>query len=147
MSAREYPKLPLVGVGGVLLQDGKVLLVRRGSEPLQGEWSLPGGLVELGEELRPALRREILEETGLHVAVGPLVEVLDRIHRDAQGRVRFHYVIVDYLCRVEGGTLQAATDVTAAQWVAPDALGQFHLRAETLRVIEKALELAAAIES
>ncbi|MBI4443151.1 MAG: NUDIX domain-containing protein [Acidobacteria bacterium] len=144
MSGREYPEHPRVGVGGVIIEQGKVLLVRRGSEPMQGEWSLPGGLLELGEELAQALRREIEEETGLRVAVGPMVEVLDRIHRDALGKVRFHYVLVDFLCRVESGTLEAASDAAAAQWVAPGDLGQFHLQAETLRVIEKALELAVS---
>ena len=146
MSGREYPEHPRVGVGGVVVEDGKVLLVRRGSEPLQGEWSLPGGLVELGEELTQALRREMQEETGLDVAVGPIVEVLDRMHRDAQGKVRFHYVLVDYLCRVESGKLEAASDASAAQWVAREDLGQFHLPAETVRVIEKALELAGSRE-
>ena len=146
MSGREYPEHPRVGVGGVVIEQGKVLLVRRGSEPMQGEWSLPGGLVELGEELAQALRREIGEETGLRVAVGPMVEVLDRIHLDAHGKVRFHYVLVDFLCRAESGQLEASSDAAAAQWVAPGDLGQFHLRAETLRVIEKALELAVSNE-
>ena len=144
MSGREYPEHPRVGVGGVVIEPGRVLLVRRGSEPMQGEWSLPGGLVELGEELTQALRREIREETGLRVAVGPMVEVLDRIHRDAHGKVRFHYLLVDFLCRIEGGKLEAASDAAAAQWVAPGDLGQFHLRVETLRVIEKALEITGS---
>ena len=146
MSGREYPEHPRVGVGGVVIEEGKVLLVRRGSEPMQGEWSLPGGLVELGEELTQALRREIEEETGLRVVVGPMVEVLDRIHRDAHGKVRFHYLLVDFLCRAESGQLEASSDAAAAQWVAPGDLGQFHLRAETLQVIEKALELAVSNE-
>jgi len=144
MSGREYPEHPRVGVGGVVIEPGRVLLVRRGSEPMQGEWSLPGGLVELGEELTQALRREIREETGLRVAVGPMVEVLDRIHRDAHGKVRFHYLLVDFLCRIEGGKLEAASDAAAAQWVAPADLEQFRLRPETLRVIEKALEIAVS---
>src|SRR3990170_3746109 len=115
------------GVVGIRCRAGNIRSIR--------EWSLPGGLVELGDELTQALRREMQEETGLDVAVGPIVEVLDRMHRDAQGKVRFHYVLVDYLCRVESGKLEAASDATAAQWVAPGNLGQFHLQAETLRVI------------
>ncbi|MBI4463983.1 MAG: NUDIX hydrolase [Acidobacteria bacterium] len=146
MAGREYPEHPLVGVGGVIIEDGKVLLVRRGSEPLRGEWSLPGGLVEVGEELAEALRREILEETGLVVREGPIVEVLSRILRDEQGRVRFHYVLVDYLCRVQGGQLQAASDATAACWVERSCLHEYGLRPETLRVIEKAFSLCGPRE-
>ena len=141
MTAREYPERPLAGVGAVILDGEKVLLVRRAREPLRGEWSLPGGLVEVGEELTEALRREILEETGLDVRVGPVVEVLDRILRDEQGRVRFHYVLVDYLCRVEGGRLEAASDAAETRWVERSRLGDYALRPETLRVIAKAFSL------
>jgi mutator protein MutT len=142
MMARDYPEHPLVGVGGVVLDGANVLLVRRAREPLQGEWSLPGGLVELGEELARALRREVLEETGLAVQVGEIVEVLDRILRDEQGKVRFHFVLVDFLCRVESGTLEAATDAAEACWAARSDLGEYRLHPETLRVIEKAFALA-----
>lgn len=138
MTTREYPERPMVGVGGVVLDGDKVLLVRRGREPLRGEWSLPGGLVEVGETLVQALRREIAEETGLAVKVGGIVKVLDRITRDEQGRVRFHYVLVDFLCRVEGGELRAGTDVSEARWVLRHELAEFHLRPATLRVIERA---------
>ena len=141
MAGREYPEHPLVGVGGVILEDGKVLLVRRGSEPLRGEWSLPGGLVEVGEDLPEALRREILEETGLVVHAGPMVEVLSRILRDGQGRVRFHYVLMDYLCRPQGGQLRAASDAAAACWVERSRLHEYSLPPETVRVIEKAFSL------
>jgi 8-oxo-dGTP diphosphatase len=98
--AREYPPGPVVGVGGVVTRDGRALIIRRGHEPRKGEWSLPGGLVELGERLTDAVRREIAEETGLQVEVGPMVETFDRVHHDTEGRVRFHFVIVDYLCGV-----------------------------------------------
>jgi len=135
---REYPERPLAGVGGVILDGDTVLLVRRGREPLRGEWSLPGGLVEVGEPLTAALRREIREETGLDVRVGPMVEVLDRITPDEQGRIRYHFVLVDYLCRVEGGRLEAASDVSEARWVERARLGEYGLCPETLRVIERA---------
>ena len=131
MVVREYPQSPVVGVGAVILRNGKVLLVMRGQEPLLGEWSIPGGAVEPGETLHEALRREILEETGLTVEVGELVEVLDRIIRDEQGRVRYHYVLVDYLCRVKEGRLQPATDVSDARWAPRPELPDFALRPET----------------
>ncbi|MGA3080893.1 MAG: NUDIX hydrolase [Terracidiphilus sp.] len=113
---REFPSAPLVGVGAVVVDEGRVLLVRRGTEPLKGHWSLPGGLVELGEGLRDAVIREVREETGLIVEPLELIELLDRIHRDEKS-VRYHYVIADYLCRVTGGALRAASDADAVRWV------------------------------
>lgn len=113
---REFPETPLVGVGAVVVEDGRVLLVRRGTEPLKGHWSLPGGLVEVGEALSSAVVREVREETGLIVEPVELIEILDRIHREGE-RVRYHYVIADYLCRVVGGALQAASDADAVRWV------------------------------
>ena len=113
---REFPETPLVGVGAVVVDEGRVLLVRRGTEPLKGEWSLPGGVLELGESLLAGVIREVLEETGLTVEPLELVELLDRIHR-VDERVRYHYVIADYLCRVSGGELKAASDADAVRWV------------------------------
>ena len=113
---REFPEAPLVGVGAVVVDAGRMLLVRRGKEPLKGQWSLPGGMLELGESLADGVAREVREETGLTVEVVELVELLDRIHRE-DGRVRFHYVIADYLCRVAGGELKAASDADAVRWV------------------------------
>ena len=116
MVEREFPVSPLVGVGGVVVHENRVLLVQRGTEPLKGQWSIPGGLIDVGETLREAVMREVREETGLDVEPVELVELLDRIHRE-DGRVRFHYVIADYLCRVVGGTLGAASDAEAVRWV------------------------------
>jgi ADP-ribose pyrophosphatase YjhB (NUDIX family) len=113
---REFPMAPLVGVGAVIVDAGRVLVVRRGTEPLKGEWSLPGGLVELGESVVGGVIREVREETGLTVEAVELIELLDRIHREGE-RVRYHYVIADYLCRVTGGRLQAASDADAVRWV------------------------------
>jgi 8-oxo-dGTP diphosphatase len=116
MLQREYPLAPLVGVGAVIVDESRVLLVQRATEPALGRWSIPGGLIEVGEMLTEAVVREVSEETGLEVEPVELVELLDRIHRDGD-RVRYHYVIADYLCRVTGGTLKAASDAAAARWV------------------------------
>jgi ADP-ribose pyrophosphatase YjhB (NUDIX family) len=118
---RKYPDTPIVAVGAVILDGDHVLLVQRGQEPLKGEWSLPGGVVELGETLEGALTREVREETSLDVVVGAVVDVLDSIRRDAGGRVEYHYIIVDYACRVRGGTSTVAsrgTDAADVRWVA-----------------------------
>jgi mutator protein MutT len=113
---REFPEAPLVGVGAVIVEQGRVLMVRRGTEPMLGQWTLPGGLLELGEGLLNAVVREVREETGLTVEPIELIELLDRIQREGE-RVRYHYVIADYLCRVTGGQLQAASDADAVCWV------------------------------
>jgi mutator protein MutT len=112
---REYPAAPLVGVGAVIVESGKILLIRRGHEPMKGHWSLPGGALEVGEQLTEGVIREAKEETGLNVEVLELVELLDRIFREKQ-RVQYHYVIADYLCRVKSGTLHAASDADEARW-------------------------------
>ena len=139
-SERRYPSRPLVGVGAVILSDeGHVLLVRRRHEPLAGQWSLPGGMLELGETLEAGVAREMLEETGLVVGVGPVVEVFDRILLDDTGRVRYHFVLVDYLCRVRGGSLAAASDVEAAEFAPPATLPSYRLAEKAKSVIEKAL--------
>lgn len=116
MLQREYPLAPLVGVGAVIVDNGRVLLVRRGTEPAKGVWSIPGGLIETGEMLHEAVVREVREETGLTVEPIALIELLDRIIREAD-RVRYHYVIADYLCRVTGGTLASGSDADEARWV------------------------------
>lgn len=141
--SRLYPERPIVGVGAVILDDeGRVVLIRRRYEPLKGQWSLPGGTLELGETLEAGVAREILEETGLEVAVGPVVEVFDRIMLDEAERVRYHFVLVDYLCRPVGGTLVAGSDVDEAVLVDPGELAPYHLTVKATAVIARALELA-----
>lgn len=138
---RSYPDRPFVGVGAVIVHEGRVLLVKRRYEPLAGRWSLPGGGVELGETLEASVAREMLEETGLEVEVGPVIEVFDRITRDDDGRVRYHYVLVDYLCWPIGGHLRAGSDVEAAVFVHPEELPAYGLSAKATAVIRRALEL------
>jgi 8-oxo-dGTP diphosphatase len=133
---REYPQAPIVGVGAVVIDGDHVLLIRRGQEPMKGQWSLPGGVLEVGETLLDGVRREVLEETGLEVEPVALIEVLDRIVRDEDGRVQFHYVLVDYLCRVTGGELCCATDAVDARWAPRDELDG--VAAFTVAVIQKA---------
>lgn len=140
---RSFPSRPIVGVGAVVVEDGRVLIVRRGRPPLQGAWSLPGGAVEVGETLTAALQREVLEETGLVVDVGPMVEVLDRIHLDGEGRVEYHYVLIDYVCRVIGGYLAPQSDAADARWAARAELSAYGLSPSTQAVIDKALSLAS----
>lgn len=140
--SRQYPERPIVGVGAVIVEDGKVLLIKRRYEPLKGHWSLPGGMVEVGETLESALMREMLEETGMRVDVGPVIEVFDRIMRDEQRRVRYHYVLIDYLCWPAGGSLRAGSDVEAAFWVDPATLGEYDLTEKATSVIQRGLTLA-----
>lgn len=134
----------MVGVGAVIFQAGQVVLIRRRYEPLAGHWSLPGGRLELGETLEAGVAREMLEETGLEIEVGPVIEVFDRILLDQKRQVRFHYVLIDYLCRPLGGTLRAGSDVDAAILAAPSDLSRYQLTAKALGVIERGLELAKA---
>jgi len=130
-----------VGVGAVVIHEGKVLLVRRGKEPLKGRWLVPGGTVELGETLEQALVREIEEETGLAVEPRGLLTVVDRIHREG-GDVRYHYVIVDYLCAYRAGELRAGSDAEAAAFVAPEQLTAYDLPEKALAVVQEGLERA-----
>lgn len=131
---RTFPKRPMVGVGGVVIHRGRVLLIRRGHEPLKGRWSIPGGMVELGEELTQAVRRELREETGLRVEPLEVLAVFDRIQRQRR-RVRYHYVIVDYVCRLKGGRLCPASDVVDARWVRRSELEPFQLTDRATEVV------------
>ena len=143
---RQFPAAPIAGVGAVVLDaELRVLLVRRGREPLLGEWSLPGGALELGERLEDGVRREVREETGLDVEPEEIVAVFDHISHasDDPARVRFHYVLVDYRCRVLGGVLASASDATEARWATWSELtghGALAVRPFTLSVIRKALD-------
>jgi 8-oxo-dGTP diphosphatase len=138
VTEREYPTRPLVGIGIIVLQPGSVLLVRRGRPPALGEWSLPGGAQELGETAEEAARRELAEETGL--AVGPLTLVghFDSIHRDPDGRVRFHYTILDFAACYASGDARPGSDVTGFAWGNVADLGGFSLRPWVLAMIARA---------
>jgi len=135
---REYPEHPIVGIAAVVLRDGQVLLVQRGREPAKGLWGLPGGMLELGETLAEGVRREVLEECGIEIEVGPLVGVFEPMQRDGDGRLRYHYVVLDYLARYVGGELRAADDADDAQWVALEKLERLPMLAETRDMIRKA---------
>jgi ADP-ribose pyrophosphatase YjhB (NUDIX family) len=138
---RRYPKLPLVGVGAVVLDRDRVLLALRDKQPMEGWWSLPGGLVEAGESLVDAVRREMREETGLEVRPLAVVEVFERIQRDAKGRVEYHYVLIDFLCRVASGKPTAASDARAVQWARRRDIPKLRITEGTLPVIKKAFRI------
>ena len=140
--SREYPDRPIVGVGAVIERAGEVLIVRRRFEPLAGRWSLPGGTLELGETLEEGVIREMREETGLEIAVGPVIEVFDRIMLDERRKVRYHFVLVDYLCHPTGGELRPGSDVDAALFANPAALAAYNLTDKAQAVIERGLALA-----
>jgi 8-oxo-dGTP diphosphatase len=142
-SSRAYPSQPVAGVGAVVLMpDRQVVLIRRGHAPLSGTWSLPGGVLELGESLRDAVVREVHEETGLAVEAGPLIDLFEHIARDDNGRVRYHYVIADYLCHHRGGTLCAGSDALEATVADLHDLERFNLAAKALAMIRRACTLA-----
>ena len=137
---REFPELPLVGVGSVIIQDGRVLLVKRAHPPIQGQWSIPGGVLEVGETVRDAAIREAREETGLGVEPGELLGVYDRILHDPDHRVQYHYVLIDFLCRPIEGKLLAGSDAAEVQWFAPEELPALNLAPDTQDVIQKGFE-------
>ena len=139
---RDYPDRPLLGVGAIIVHKEKVLVVRRANPPLQGDWSIPGGLVETGETTREAVVREIHEETGLTVEPVELIEVFERILRDRDSRVQYHFVAIDYLCRIVSGESRAGSDVSQIRWARLDELQILGISSETRHVIQKALDVA-----
>ena len=150
---REYPEQPLVGVGGVVIESERALLIRRGGPPMEGQWSIPGGMLELGETLTQGVARELAEETGLEVNVLDIIEVLERIFPALPGadgapgdaaRPQYHFVILDYLCEARGGTLCAGSDAREFAWAREDELVKFGLTAAATRVLQKAFSMARA---
>lgn len=139
--AREYPAHPVVGVGAVVVLGGKALIIKRAHEPRKGEWSLPGGLLELGESLQDAVLREIKEETNLDVEVGPVIETFDRVHRDDDGRIRYHFVIVDFVCWPKGGAAMPGSDADAVAWVTAAEIDDYSVNAHAKAVILRGLEV------
>ncbi len=137
---REYPPQPLVGIGAIVIENSRVLLIKRGKAPLLGEWSIPGGMLELGETVREAAVREAREETGLTVETGELLGVFDRVIRDEQGRIRYHYVLIDFLCRRISGEVQAAGDADEARWFTPEEVAKLLLAEDTAEVIRRGFE-------
>ena len=140
---REYPDRPFVGVGAIIVDDGRVLLVKRGHAPLAGEWSVPGGVLELGETVREGVVREVLEETGLTVETLELLGVFDRVVRDLDERTLYHYVLIDFLCQRVSGELCAAGDADEARWFSAEELANLPLAKDTAEVIQSALDKAA----
>jgi len=137
---REFPEVPLVGVGVIIIEDSRVLLVKRAHPPLQAQWSIPGGVLEVGELVREAAIREAREETGLIVEPGDLLGVYDRVLRNAEQRVQYHYVLIDFLCRRVGGELQASDDAAEVRWFTRDELPPLKLAEDTVDVIRKGFE-------
>ena len=141
---REYPERPLVGVGAIIIDDNRVALVKRGRPPLAGQWSIPGGLLEVGETLRACAEREVREETGLTVEIGELLGVFDRVVPDADGHIQYHYVLIDFLCRRLVGELCAGDDADEVGWFTTEDLADLGLASETQKVVRAGFEKAAA---
>jgi mutator protein MutT len=143
--SRLYPAQPVVGVGGIVLDADRVLLVRRGREPLKGIWSIPGGKLELGETLRDGVRRELREEVGLEVQVLEMVEVFERISFDEEGRAAYHFVLIDFLCECMAGTATADDDVDEVAWVERNRISDYETTDGAPAVIEKAFAMRAGL--
>lgn len=137
---REYPKQPLIGVGAIIIEGDKVVLIKRGHAPLIGEWSIPGGVLEVGETMREGVIREAREETSLQVEPMDLLGVYDRVLRDDRGQVLYHYVLIDFLCRIKGGSLQAAGDADEARWFTRKELVALPLPPDTAEVVRLGFE-------
>jgi 8-oxo-dGTP diphosphatase len=137
---REYPDRPLVGIGAIIIENGRVLLIKRGQPPLMGEWSIPGGMLELGETVHEAAIREAQEETGLTVQPGELLGVFDRVIRDEKDQVRYHYVLIDFLCRRIGGEVMAGGDADEARWFTQEEATKLSLAKDTAEVVRRGFE-------
>lgn len=137
--SREYPARPICGVGAIIKQGEQVLLIRRGKAPRLGEWSIPGGAVELGETLHEAIRREVREECGIEIEIERVADAIDIIQRDSEGRIQYHYAIVDFVATFLSGEPRPSSDVTEAVWVAAGELAKYPMNPQTRAVIEKAL--------
>jgi 8-oxo-dGTP diphosphatase len=144
---REFPEAPLVGVGCIIIEDSRVVLVKRAHPPLQAEWSIPGGVLEVGELVREAAVREACEETGLTVEPGELLGVYDRVLRNAEKRVQYHYVLIDFLCRRVAGDLAAASDAAEVRWFTREELPALKLAEDTLDVIRRGFAALRATQS
>lgn len=143
---RDYPDRPIIGVGAVIVSGDRALLVRRATEPLKGEWSVPGGAVELGEKLHDGAAREAFEETGLKVEVGEVLDVFDSIFTDDDGKTQYHYVLVDFICRPQAGEAIPGSDVSEVKWVTESELAAMNLRDSIAQVVRKGLSLARDVE-
>ncbi len=141
MSDRSYPSAPVLAVGAVIWKDDHFLLIQRGKKPMKGRWSLPGGKLELGESLIDGIKREIFEETGLDVRIGPLVDVVDYIEKDDDGKICMHYTLVDYLAFWQDGDAVAGSDAAAVKWATLKEIDDYDLWSETRHIIEKSQEL------
>ena len=137
MSGREYPEFPRVGIGAVVFREGRILLVRRGVSPGKGLWSIPGGLVELGETLQAAAEREILEETGITIRAGEPLFTCDFFERDGDGRIRYHYVIIDLAADYVSGEVRGADDALEARWVSPAEMEEISPTKTTLKLLQQ----------
>ncbi len=124
---KEYPKQPIVGVGAIIIHDGKMLIVKRGSDPGKGKWSVPGGLVELGETVKEAVEREVLEECNLKVEASHLIDIVDDIIRDKNGRIKYHFIILDFFAKLRGGKLKPNSEIIEAKWVPIDEVEKYDL--------------------
>ena len=140
MTTRRYPDRPIVAVGAIVVDKGRVLMARRGKEPSYGLWSVPGGAVHLGEDLKTAARREIREELGIEVELTDVIEILERVTRDAEDRVQYHYVIVDYLARLANGEPKPSSEALEVRWIAPEEFSQYEMTRGTAEIVLRILD-------
>ncbi|MFQ6123719.1 MAG: NUDIX hydrolase [Candidatus Heimdallarchaeota archaeon] len=140
---REYPKRPIVGVGAVIIRGDEILLVRRGQAPRKGEWAIPGGVVELGEKTREAVAREVLEECDIQIEVGEVLEVMDAVIRDKDGRIKYHYVLCDFLAKYKAGHLSPSSDVLDAKWVKFNEVQTLEITKGTQQLLNRVTEMRA----